>query len=346
MYWWQYILFPFALLFHLITWVRNTIYDRNVSKAVVFDTNVILVGNLSIGGTGKTPMIDYFIQYFENRYVNSGTLSRGYGRKTHGFRVAGNRESADTIGDEPYMYYRKYSGQIPVAVGENRILAISEYLSQRPDLDIILMDDGFQHRTVTPNVSILLTTYSNPFFSDFVLPAGRLRESRKGAQRADMIIVTKCPEHMSESEMVSYRSKIAGYADAKVYFMMTAYEDIKSIFQDSPALTSNVVAISGMANPQPFESYLRQKFSVKLVHNYRDHYRYTQRDVEDIIQELKPGMSLICTEKDKVKLQHFEELRNFPCYYLPISMRFLREEELFQMSLESYLNYNNKDAND
>ncbi|MFY0605399.1 MAG: tetraacyldisaccharide 4'-kinase [Cyclobacteriaceae bacterium] len=346
MYWWQYILFPFALIFHLITWIRNRLFDQKLYKSVAFDTNVILVGNLSIGGTGKTPMIDYFIRYFDRREIQCGMMSRGYGRKTHGFRLAGKLESAETIGDEPFMYHHKYEGRIPVAVGEDRMLAITEYLSLRPELDVILMDDGFQHRTVAPSVSLLLTTYNNPFTADFMLPAGRLRESRDGAERANFIIVTKCPDHMSDSEMVVYRHRISKYTDAKVFFMKTVYEEIKPIFDDVPPLTRQIVAISGMANSQPFESYLRSKFSVKLVHNYRDHYRYKEQDVRDIIRELKPGISLVCTEKDKVKLQQFEELRKYPCYYLPISMEFLRDEGLFQNSLESYLNYTNKDGND
>ncbi len=346
MYWWQYILFPFALLFHLVTWLRNSFYNTKVNRAVSFDANVVLVGNLSIGGTGKTPMVDYLIKYFYNRNMNAGTLSRGYGRKTYGFRLAGDIESADTIGDEPYMYYEKYNRRIPVAVGGDRILAITEFLSRKPSLDVILMDDGFQHRSIRPDVSIVLTTYANPFFDDHILPAGRLRESKRGANRADIIIVTKCPDYMSESEMVNYRNRISEYSKAKVFFMSTMYDEMESIFDNGLTLTNNIVAISGMAYPEPFESYLRKKYSVKLVHNYRDHHRYSLRDVQDIMRELKTGMSLVCTEKDKVKLKDFEELRQFPCFYQPISMVFLKEAELFQSSLESYLNYNDIDGND
>ncbi len=337
MYWWQYILFPFALLFDLITKFRNFLFDRKIKKSTKFEANIVLIGNLAIGGTGKTPMVDFLIRYFHENGKKVATMSRGYGRKTYGFRLAGSMENADTLGDEPYMYHAKYRGAVAVAVGGDRDLAIAELLARKPETEVILMDDGFQNRGVKPSLSIVLSTYDNLFTKDFVLPSGRLRESRRGASRADIVIVTKCPEYLNDADMASTRMKINVYTDAQIFFMTTIYEPLLPIFDNNLPLNNKVVAISGMANPEPFEKHLRSQYSVKLAHNYRDHYRYSLQDVKDIASELKEGISMICTEKDKVKLQVFEILMGHSCYYQPISMRFLRDEALFFELLESKL---------
>ncbi|MFT4835055.1 MAG: tetraacyldisaccharide 4'-kinase [Marinoscillum sp.] len=337
MYWWQYILFPFALLFDLITKFRNFLFDRQIKKSTEFDANIVLIGNLAIGGTGKTPMVDFLIRYFHVNGKKVATMSRGYGRKTYGFRLAGPVENSDTLGDEPYMYHDKYKGAVAVAVGGDRDLAIAELLARKPETEVILMDDGFQNRGVKPSISIVLSTYDNIFTKDFVLPSGRLRESRIGAKRADVVIVTKCPEHLNDADMARIRMEISAYTEAQIFFMATIYEPLLPIFENNLPQHSKVVAISGMAYPEPFEKYLRSKYSVKLAHNYRDHYRYSLQDVKDIARELKEGISMICTEKDKVKLQSFASLKEHSCYYQPISMRFLRDEALFFELLESKL---------
>lgn len=337
MYWWQIILFPFALLFDLITSIRNTLYDRSIKKSTRFDTNVVSIGNLAIGGTGKTPMLNYLIDYFQTKEWKVATLSRGYGRATRGFRLAGPADHAESIGDEPYMYYTRYGGELAVAVGAERDLALSELYFHRPDIHVVLLDDAFQHRRLIPSVSILLTTYQHPFMTDFVLPAGRLREARKGAQRADIVIVTRCPAHMSAAEQVKYREEIAQYSKAKVFFMTTIYLEPRPIFNNDIPLKRNVVGISGLAHPKPFEEQLRRHYGVKLTHHYRDHYRYKEQDVKDIIRELDEDTSLITTEKDMVKLKQFSVLKSFSSYYLPIEMKFLKNEALFLSAMESKL---------
>jgi len=337
MYWWQIILFPFALLFYLITWIRNALYDRQIKQTVSFDANVIVIGNLAIGGTGKTPMVDYLINYFNNLGVQPATLSRGYGRKTYGFKLADYNDTATTIGDEPYMYHYKYRGEVPVAVCSDREMAIPELLGSRPDTEVILMDDAMQHRRVKPSVTVMLTSFGNIFTNDFVLPSGRLRESRNGAGRAQIIVVTKCPESLSDADMVKIKEHISQYSKAKVFFSTVIYEPLKPIFDEEIPLKSKVLGISGLANAKPFEDYLKKNYSVKLTYNYRDHYHYKGTDIRDIIRELDDATSLITTEKDMVKLQAFPELKPFSCYYLPIRMKFLKNESLFLSELNSYL---------
>ncbi|MEQ8470506.1 MAG: tetraacyldisaccharide 4'-kinase [Marinoscillum sp.] len=345
MIWWQAIFFPFALLFDLITRIRNWMYKKGFRESTRFDANVIAVGNLAIGGTGKTPMIDYLIQYFSSKNLKVSTLSRGYGRETRGFRLADWGDSAATIGDEPYGYFLKYKGKVPVAVGAERDLAISELLLHQPDTTAVLLDDAFQHRRVTPTANIMLTTYQNPFYQDFLLPVGRLRESRKGADRADIIIVTKCPSFLAESDQVRMKTQIAQYSNAKVFFMSIEYLEPKPIFENQIPLHNRVVAISGMAQPQPFEQYISSKYQITLTHHYRDHYKYKTEDIRDITRELSSNVSLITTEKDMVKLRSFQELKEYSCFYIPIRMKFLKDETLFYSTLDSMLNYYAQESN-
>lgn len=329
MYWWQVVVFPLALLFHGITKVRNWMYDKGINRSTRHDARVVGVGNLAIGGTGKSPMTDYLIRYFGQAGWQVATLSRGYARKTSGFQMAGPRSTPAQIGDEPYMYFHKHGPAMVVAVGEDRDLAIPELLLRAPWVDVIVMDDAMQHRRVVPACNILLTTYQHPFYSDYLLPAGRLREGRSGAGRADVVIVTRCPVSLTEAEQAVMTASIQCYTNAEVFFMHTVYESPKSIFDNDLALQRQVVGISGMAVPTPFEDYLHAEFSVKLTHNYRDHYHYKDTDIRDIVRELDGQTSLVTTEKDMVKLKAFPALRDYSCYYIPIRMEFIRKEQQF-----------------
>ncbi len=336
MFVWRFLFYPLTLLYAGVVMLRNWLYDTDYRRSTSFDANVIGVGNLAIGGTGKTPMIDYLITYFLSKEFRISTLSRGYGRRTNGFRVASIHDTPDTIGDEPFMYWRKYLPKVHVAVAEHRDLAIPQLLGHR-DHEVVLMDDAFQHRRVIPSTNILLTTYENPFYQDFLLPSGRLREHRKGASRADIVLVTKCPGFMAESDQVRIKHEISQYTEAAVYFLTIDYLDPKPIFDNGLQLNNRVVAISGMANPEPFEKEVSARFNMKLAHHYRDHYRYKPQDIKDMIVELGPDTSLITTEKDMVKLKWFSELAEFSCFYIPIRMKFLKDESLFQSQIDSML---------
>ncbi len=333
---WRILFLPLTLLYAGVVRLRNWMYDRNYRRTTRFDANVIGVGNLAIGGTGKTPMIDYLIRYYKAKDFRVSTLSRGYGRQTNGFRVATIQDTPDTIGDEPYMYWTKYLPEVHVAVAEERDLAIPQLLGFR-DHEVVLLDDSFQHRRVTPNFNLLLTTYEAPFYEDYMLPSGRLREPRHEAKRADALLVTKCPGFLAESDQVRIKHEMSVYSSAPVYFLTTEYLAPKPCFSNDMPLQSRVVLISGMANPAPFEKEIRSRYQVKLSHNYRDHYRYKSRDIKDIVMELDDQTSLITTEKDMVKLRQFPELSKFSCYFVPIQMKFLKDESLFQSQLDSVL---------
>jgi tetraacyldisaccharide 4'-kinase len=190
------LLLPVAWLYEGITRLRNWLYDKGYKKSTSFPLPVISVGNLTVGGTGKTPHVEYLVRLLKDQR-QLVTLSRGYGRQTKGFLIADEQANAATIGDEPMQFYQKFGHQIKVAVGEKRVPAIEQILRLYPKTEIILLDDAFQHRAVRPCFSILLSDYHRPFYTDFVLPAGRLRESRKGAGRADAVIFSKCPQNLS-----------------------------------------------------------------------------------------------------------------------------------------------------
>ncbi|MGB3778502.1 MAG: tetraacyldisaccharide 4'-kinase, partial [Tunicatimonas sp.] len=191
------LLFPLSLIYRAATTFRNHLYDIQSRKTIAFTPFIISVGNLSVGGTGKTPMVVYLAQRLKDDYPLA-ILSRGYGRQTRSVRIANAQDTARTLGDEPYLFYRRFGKQSTVAVGEERVAAVPEILFHTPDTQVILLDDAYQHRAIGRDFNILLTNHARPFYADQVLPAGRLRESRRGAQRADAVVVTKCPNHLPE----------------------------------------------------------------------------------------------------------------------------------------------------
>lgn len=201
---------PFSILYKWGMQLRNHLYDIEHKAVFRFDTKVISVGNLSMGGTGKTPFVEYILRYLIDKgYSNKvATLSRGYGRKSKGFRIATDEDSPKTIGDEPFQMYQKFKNEAVISVGEDRVLAIPSLLYEHPDNEIIVLDDAFQHRSVKPNFSVLLTDYNTLFYNDYVLPSGTLRESRKGAKRADVVVVTKCPVKLGKAEQEIIKQRI------------------------------------------------------------------------------------------------------------------------------------------
>jgi tetraacyldisaccharide 4'-kinase len=325
------VLFPFAILFDLVTSVRNRLYDRGLKPAATFEVPVISVGNLTVGGTGKTPMMEYIIRLLIPRY-RIAALSRGYGRATKGFRIAGGTDDASTIGDEPLQLYRNFRDRITVAVGEERALAIPHILHEHPDTEVILLDDAFQHRKVKPSFQILLTDWSRLFYRDYVLPAGRLRESRSGASRADVIVVTKCPREISEGAMAEIEKSIHNYAQKPVFFTTIQYGKAIALAR-ATGLKPNVVLVSGIANHEPFEQYAKKNYAVLRHFVFPDHHVYTPREVESIVQfAAEHNASIVTTEKDAVKLNSpkFEAIiKETSFFYLPIEIEFLKNGQVF-----------------
>lgn len=329
-------LYPFSLLYNGITRLRNHLYELELKKSCRFTPVLLNVGNLAVGGTGKTPMIEYLVRLLQKEHALA-TLSRGYGRRTKGFRLAGPQESAASLGDEPYQLYLQWKEELVVAVGEERAAAIPQILYEHPQVEVILLDDAYQHRAVEADFNLLLTTWQRPFFRDYVLPAGRLREARKGARRAQAVVVTKCPAALSREEQQAYRSQIARYAgeETPVFFSTLSYEapyELKS--GKEGALPQAVVLVSGLASAGLLEEEVQKHARIVRHFRYADHHRYTEEEIKEIIAyvQARPGCALLTTTKDAGKW--LEEpilslLSALPVYVLPVRHRFPEGQQAF-----------------
>lgn len=324
------ILFPFSGIYYVITLTRNFLFNRDLFKHKAYDFPVIGIGNLSTGGTGKTPMTEYVVRQLKNKRV--ATLSRGYGRKTTGFKLVTTQDKAIDVGDEPLQIKCKFPN-ITVAVDANRQAGIAQLMGLPNALDCIVLDDVYQHRKVKPGFLILLTTYSDLFYNDFVLPVGNLREPRQGARRADCVVVTKCPEHFLEIEMQDIKKDILKYTSAPVYFSGLHYED--GVVGEEEILVKELpqefTLVTGIARPEPLVLYLKkQGLSFKHL-KYSDHHNFTQTELENLEKE----KFILTTEKDFARLKGV--LLKPKLYYLPIRVKFIPDAALFNRSLQDYV---------
>ena len=270
------------------------------------------------------------IRLLQNHY-QIATLSRGYGRKTKGFRIATEADTPQTLGDEPIQFYQKFGKSVPVSVGEKRVDAATQLLAQYPDTQVVLLDDAYQHRAIGRHLNILLTDYNRLFYQDFVLPQGRLRESRVGAKRADAIIVSKCPESLTEAEIQRIDKATRRYIQAEIpVFFSTIYYGKPIAFGSETLLSEQVVVLAGIANLKPFEDYARRHFRVLQTIRLADHYDYTTADIEkfrNLIQSFgTSNVSILTTEKDYVKLSKLGDKGSLPLFFVPIEIGFLRNE--------------------
>ena len=311
-----------SLQFYLITFLRNKFYDFGLIKSFSFEIPVISVGNLAVGGTGKTPMVEFLIKKFSHNY-NIAVLSRGYKRKTKGFIIASKKDNATTIGDEPFQYYSKFKN-IKVAVDKKRKRGIKKLINT--GIDMIILDDAFQHRKVIPTYSILLSDYSNLYFDDYLLPMGNLRESKSGYKRADSIIITKCPENLSENKRQNLIDKINLKYNQHIFFSKIKYSEelfsANNSINISKLSNQRVDVITGILNSENLIKHLEEKGLLINHFKYSDHYNYKEKD----ILKLKDNL-IITTEKDYTKLRKFK-LENL--YYLPSSMEVLAEKTLIE----------------
>ncbi|SFD16238.1 tetraacyldisaccharide 4'-kinase [Algibacter pectinivorans] len=308
------LLFPIVPIYFLVTWLRNKLYDFGIKKSKSYDLPIICVGNLSAGGTGKTPMIEYLIRLLKDDY-KVATLSRGYKRKTEGFQLANKEATADTIGDEPFQFYTKYKGSVLVAVDANRQHGIEMLQNDKPD--VILLDDAYQHRKVSAGFKILLTTYANPFFKDIVLPTGNLREPRRGMLRADVIVVTKCPKGLSASEKSNIIKRINPKTHQDVFFSSIDYAEFVIAANKTEVIESlgHFTLVTGIANAKPLVNYLNEK-NLNFEHlNFKDHYNFTLNDIENLAQK----ELIVTTEKDYMRLKQYDSLKE-KLFYLPITV--------------------------
>lgn len=342
----MWLLRPISTLYGQLLDCRNWLYDRQIKPVFRPEQKIISVGNLTVGGTGKTPMIEYLVRKLgsgtsetdqsESYSFQIATLSRGYGRRSKGFLLANPASTAETIGDEPLQLYRKFGRQIVVAVAERRADGLRQLLGRYPSVGVVLLDDAFQHRAVQPHLNILLTDYNRPFYHDHPFPEGRLRERRHGAKRADVIVVTKCPDNLPQSEKQRTMDEITPYkvTQTPVFFAGITYE-IPQPFGNQlivPNKKTKVVLVSGLANADLLETYVQQTFSLARHHRFNDHHAYSRAELTLIIRDLPPGAILLTTEKDWVKLDPLltaDERAILPLYYLPVAMHFLDDEIAF-----------------
>ena len=328
----RYILFPIVPIYYLVTWLRNKFYDFGIKKSTTYNLPIICVGNLSVGGTGKTPMIEYLIRLLKADY-KVATLSRGYKRKTKGFQLANINSTSTSIGDEPFQLYNKFKKDIDVAVDTNRNNGIQKLLAIANPPEVILLDDAFQHRKVKAGLTIMLTTYENPYFNDIVLPTGNLREPRSGVNRTDVIVVTKCPENISIADKKAILNRINPQNNQHVFFSSIAYSDFvfSSEGQKSLIELNEFTLVTGIANANSLVEFLKAK-NLKFSHlNFQDHHVFTSGDINDIENE----ELILTTEKDFMRLKQYDSLKH-KLFYLPIQVG-IDKETNFSSLVESFV---------
>lgn len=337
------LLFPFAMLYGVVLQVRNYLYDRQWLKSTHFNIPIINVGNLSVGGTGKSPMVDYLASILKQRY-HVGTISRGYKRRSKGYLLADASSTAVEIGDEPMQFHLRHP-DIAVAVGEERIVAVPQLLYDRPETELIILDDAFQHRAIRAGFNILLTDYNDLYTRDFYLPTGDLRDNPSSAARADIIIVTKCPPGLSTSERDDIIRELSPVKGQRVLFTTISYGRLYHIVSQAPSDLSReleVLLVCGIANPVPLTNYLERHTASYDAIFFRDHHIFSIDDLRDIFnrfEKLKGSSIMLTTEKDAVRLiKYRHELRELPFYVLPISIGFLFDgEKEFQRLIYDYI---------
>jgi tetraacyldisaccharide 4'-kinase len=343
------IAFPLSVLYGTLLGLRNKLYDWGIFSSTTFQTPIISVGNLSVGGTGKTPHIEYLIRLL-NEEFKVATLSRGYGRKTKGFVLANAQSTATDVGDEPLQFKSKYP-EIPVVVDEKRVRGVKKILEKFPSIDIILLDDAFQHRAIKPGLSIVLTDFNNLYFDDFVMPTGTLREFRSGIKRADIIIVTKCPEILVPIERQQIEKKINPLPKQHVYFSHIKYGEFLPFHAEKLNPFSkayyferhySILLLTGIANTQPLEYYLKEKSKNLVPVQFPDHHVFTATDIEQVKKIFDNIASankiILTTEKDAMRLKCVElsaALEHLPLFYIPIEIDFYDKNKGTRLSINT-----------
>ncbi|GAA4061978.1 tetraacyldisaccharide 4'-kinase [Flavobacterium cheonanense] len=327
----RYLLFPFSILYGWITSIRNFLFDKGILKSYSFDIPIIAVGNLSVGGTGKTPQIEYLIRLLSSNY-KIATLSRGYKRKSEGFVLADSNSNAEILGDEPFQIHQKFPN-IHVAVDAQRKNGIEQLLKLDTKPEVILLDDAFQHRKVKAGFYILLSSFDDLYFNDFMLPTGNLRESRSGAKRANVIIITKCPKDLSELAQENIIKKIG--LNVPIFFSFIDYDsEVYNEFESKKVeeiIDVDKLLLAGIAKPEPFFAYLQAEKNVKLV--YPDHHHFSEKDIEEIKNKANNKL-IITTEKDYVRLKN-QNLKSL--FYLPIKSSFISKGDDFNQTILNYV---------
>lgn len=333
-------LYPFSVLYSIGIRTRNAMYSLGLFTSTRFRTPIICVGNLSVGGSGKSPMVMYLASMLSST-GRTGVLSRGYGRLTKGYGVVNYESNYKTVGDEAMQLFERFKNKFVIGVSEKRVPGAKKLIEDM-DLDVLILDDAMQHRAIKPGFTIMMTEYSNPYFNDYLLPAGDLREPRNSAKRADIIMVSKCPAQLTEEQKMLYISKINPLPHQHVFFSAIQYKDqivnidSRKNLPDNNLAYYDILLITGIANPTPLVEHLK-RFSPNFKHlKYKDHHHFTEKDIKKIFSEYKKMGKyklILTTEKDFVRLKLYEHLRDY-LYYWPIETRIDQQEKFNQIILD------------
>ena len=347
---------PLSWFYGLGVRFRNTLFETGFLKSRSFSIPVISVGNITVGGTGKTPHVEYLIRLLQD-HSRVAVLSRGYKRKSHGFQIANESSTARTIGDEPFQMKQKFP-KVIVAVDKNRVHGIEALNQKYQDIDVILLDDAFQHRYVKPGINILLVDYHRLIIYDTLLPAGRLREPLTGKNRADMVIITKCPKDLKPMEYRVITKAMDLYPYQQIFFTTLEYGELTPLFKkEAPTVNldklkaHNVLLLTGIASPRQMKEDLTPVVSKLSMLSFPDHHAFSQKDIEQISSEfakLPSPKCIITAEKDAARFIGLEGLSNEikeNIYILPVRITFmLNQEEKFNENIIGYVRKNSRNS--
>ena len=344
------LLLPISFFYHIVLTIRHKLYDWKLLKTTRFENPIICVGNLNLGGTGKTPHSEYLINLLKGSF-RVATLSRGYGRKTKGFQLADTQSTFEDLGDEPLQYHRKYP-EIAVGVDEDRVEGVTHLLWEQ-GVEVVLLDDAFQHRKIEAGLNILLTEFQHLYIDDFLFPAGTLRDVKSAAKRADMIVVSKSPKDLDETTKATIIAKLKPEAHQKVFFSTIEYGHFTPMNPAAECLNAetaqSALLFCGIAHPKPLIDKLKTQFKNLEVVTFSDHHAYTENDIRHILERFGQLAGeqkiIVTTEKDAARLTNSPYLCQFedaPLYDLPVTVRF-HEEEKFNEEIMNYVRKNSHD---
>ena len=340
------LLLPISLIYSFVLFLRHKLYDWHILKSKSFDIPNICVGNLNLGGTGKTPHIEYLVRLLSEKY-RIAVLSRGYGRKTKGYILANDSHNHYDIGDEPMQYFKKFN-DIKVAVDENRCKGIEKLLKENQPPQIILLDDAYQHRKIKPGLNILLTDYYNLYSNDHLVPAGNLRDIRKAAKRADIIVVSKSPNVLTPYYKKDVEDSLKPLPHQKIFYSYIEYQEFVPFNKASQEVnikeTKTILLFCGIANTYSLEDYLKRKYNTITKVQFNDHHSYSEKDMDLVIEKynniIGKNKTIVTTEKDAMRLINSslsDKFSDIPIFTIPIKVKFHKEDD-FNKEIIDYIN--------
>ena len=323
------IMFPFSVVYGLIIIIRNMLFDFGVIKSKKFKAKIISVGNLIMGGSGKTPHVEFIVRLLLDNNLPISIISRGYKRDTKGLISLSEKDNFMTVGDEPMQYFKKFKGKLDVIVSEDRQKAIQ--LSEKKGIEYIVMDDAYQQRSIETDCNLLISSIKRPFYDDRLFPIGRLREFKCNADRADVLIFSGCNIDITKKEKRTFESKAKKYLkkNTPILFSGITYDKPKKIFGEK--IKKNIVAISSIAYPADFFMYVDDNFKLIETYNFPDHHKYRDQDIIKILKNHGENITILTTEKDAVKLCEYRHLlEGISVYYVPINITFLNKVSILE----------------